>query len=314
MAWSDCLMKKLNNYTMVSNLSLCKDFSTMRHNTKLYLFFWLVFGLSSIAFANAPVVDLSQSSEQAAATTVADPSMQQQYQQTQYQPPLSTEQRVTRVEQQVSNMAQMNLPGQISELRQQVEQLQGQLEIQAHQLELLQNQQKSFYQDLTQQISQLKAGNSATSNTTGDATATTTTAPTVAIPAAPTTLATPNDQTTYQAAFTLLENKKYNRAVSALQSYLKTYPKGQYVVNAHYWLGEIYYLQNKPDMASAEFQTIVSDYPTDQKVPDALLKIAFINDNAGKHAEARTELRQIVKKYPGTSAAQLANMRLQTVK
>lgn len=252
--------------------------------------------LSSLAFANAPVVDLSQ----------ADPIDPVQSIQTQAMPAAVTDnsslpmdQRVGRLEQQLSNITQMNMPARIDQLQQQVNQLQGQLAEQNHQLQTMQDQQKSFYADLTQQISALKTAPNISSTGKVSAANTTTAAP-----------ASANEQASYQNAFNALAAKKYDQAVSGFQAYLQQYPNGQYVSNSHYWLGEIYFLQNKTDLASAEFQTILKQYPKDQKVPDAMLKLAFINDNSGKKDLARQQLQQIVKQYPGTPAAQLASLRL----
>lgn len=261
----------------------------------------LVFCLSTspLIFADAPVVDLSQSN-QAQSPDVTGPV-------TAVLPDTSSlpmDQRVGRLEQQMSNFSQMNMPSRIDQLQQQVNQLQGQLEESQHQLQALQDQQKSFYQDLTQQINQLKPAGVATGGKVSAAQTDTmaSTAPS----------GSASEQSAYQATFNLLAAKKYDQAVSGFQTYLQQYPKGQFAANAHYWLGEIYFLQNKMNLAGKEFQTILDQYPKDQKVPDAMLKLAFINDSTGKKDQARQQLKEIIKHYPGTAAAQLATMRLKS--
>jgi tol-pal system protein YbgF len=239
------------------------------------------------AFADAPVVDLNDdNSGNNASTTGNVPTVN-----------LSPEQRIARLEQQMNNFSQANSASRIDQLQQQVNQLQGQLDQQTHQLQQLQDQQKTFYQDIDQRLTQLKA----------------TPANTTPAPAASSAPASADEQALYQKAFAALGDKKYPQAVSGLQQYLKQFPQGKYAANAHYWLGEVYSLQNKPQQAEQEFQVIVSQYPKDQKYPDALLKIAFIHDNAGKHAQAKQELQKIIKQFPGTPAAQLASLRLKSL-
>ena len=68
----------------------------------------------------------------------------------------SVDQRVSRLEQQMTNYSQMNLPQQISDLQQKNAELQGQLEVAQHSLQTLTTQQKLYYQDTQQQIAQLK--------------------------------------------------------------------------------------------------------------------------------------------------------------
>lgn len=68
----------------------------------------------------------------------------------------TVDRRVARLEQQVSNYTQMNLPQQVSDLQQKNAQLQGQLEVAQHNLKTLTDQQKLYYQDLQQQIAQLE--------------------------------------------------------------------------------------------------------------------------------------------------------------
>lgn len=242
---------------------------------------------ASVAPAIAP--DSSGTPVMAAASTPVDNTPSQ---------PLTTEQRLTRLEQQMNNITQMNTPARIEELQQQVAQLQGQLEVQTHDLKMLSDAQKNYYQDLDQRLKQ---------NQASSATPATAAKPTAA------TAVNSDEQTLYQNAITALTAKKYDEAAEKLQAYLKKYPQGQYIANAHYWLGEVYFMQKKTDLAAAQFQVVINQYPKDTKVSDAMLKLAFIHDLAGKRSQAKQELQQVVKTYPNTTAAQLATMRLKTM-
>jgi tol-pal system protein YbgF len=109
----------------------------------------------------------------------------------------------------------------------------------------------------------------------------------------------------YQSAFNLLRSKKYPAAITKMQGYLKDYPDGKYAVNAHYWLGEIYYLQKKLPQAITEFQTVLDHYPNSEKVPDAMLKLAMIYSAKGEYEKSHQLFQKIKNKYPNSAAARL---------
>jgi TolA-binding protein len=52
-------------------------------------------------------------------------------------------------------------------------------------------------------------------------------------------------------------------------------------------------------------------YPQHAKVPDALFKLADVEQRLGNTAKAKGILQQVVQQYPGSSAAQLAQRDLQ---
>lgn len=262
------------------------------------------------------------------------------------------DQRVQRLEQQVSNYSQMNLPQQVSNLQQQNAALQGQLEVAQHNLQQLTDQQKTYYQDLQQQIAQLQKNKlaQANDNNKNDKKSTAFTKkkdiPTeVADNTEKSTqkklaqadqdetktndasnaddqnnqsgslnqkhLPSMSDADSYEKAFHSLSNKHFKTAETAFQQYLTDYPKGQFAVSAHFWLGEIALMNQQYKVANKQFKIVVNDYPTSTKVPDAELKIAMIHAATGKTTEAKKEFAQIRKSYPGTTAAQLASIRLQ---
>src|SRR3989344_181988 len=65
---------------------------------------------------------------------------------------MTTEQRLTRLENQLNNLTKMNLPQQLSDVQQELQKLSGQLQEQQRDLKTLNDQQRSFYQDLNQRI------------------------------------------------------------------------------------------------------------------------------------------------------------------
>ena len=48
-----------------------------------------------------------------------------------------------------------------------------------------------------------------------------------------------------------------------------------------------------------------------KKIADAILKLALVHENQGKHDQSVSELNKVIKKYPDTTAAQLAKQQLE---
>ena len=117
-------------------------------------------------------------------------------------------------------------------------------------------------------------------------------------------------QAEYEQAFQLLKQSQYNQAITAFQKFLAAHPQGQYSDNAQYWLAESYYVTGDFQKAIDEYQKLVTNFPDSPKLTHGLLKIAFCYQAMGKTDEARQRLEDLVQKYPGTTAAQLADERL----
>ncbi len=248
--------------------------------------------VTSVSPSNAPDEQVPENNNNSAVTQIPPISTSN----------MSTSKRVSRLEQQVQNLIRMNLPQQVSQLQQKVDKLQGELQVQNHTIDSLNKQLAQNAPGKNADSKKAPYSDVAPSTTTGD----------VSTKVPPPAVKNVTDEaTSYRNAFDLLIKKQYAPAGDAFSSYLKQYPKGQFLVNAHYWLGEIYLLQKKSPEALVQFQSVANDFPNSSKVSDAKLKIAQILAQTGKVPEARQQLTTIIKKYPGSTAAQLAKIQLQ---
>jgi tol-pal system protein YbgF len=121
-------------------------------------------------------------------------------------------------------------------------------------------------------------------------------------------------QKSYQEAYNLLRARKYDAAKTGFQSLISEFPSGGYAANSHYWLGEIFLLQNNLDQAAAEFGNVLTNNPTHVKTAEAMLKLGYVYSEKKQWAKARYSLKKVIELYPGTSASQLANAKLQEIK
>lgn len=196
-----------------------------------------------------------------------------------------------------------DLSAKVTELQDEIQTLRGKLEVQEHDLKNLREQQKAFYKDLDDRMrnqgarteislfgkSKDEANDSAKPATQQTAT---------------------NDVEAYKAAFGLLKEKQYQKAISSMEAFIKDYPDSQYQANAHYWLGELYLSQGQQDQAIEQFNLVVNTYPKSNKVAGAHLKLGFAYYDKGQWQDAKRELQTVQTQYPDTALAKIATARL----
>ncbi len=84
------------------------------------------------------------------------------------------------------------------------------------------------------------------------------------------------------------------------------FPDYVLVDNALYWAAETYYSERDFTRAIAGFKEVERKYPDRNKAPDAVLKIGLAYIETGDIGKAREHLDKVMKKYPGSEAADVA--------
>ncbi|MCW8194667.1 tol-pal system protein YbgF [Proteobacteria bacterium 005FR1] len=186
---------------------------------------------------------------------------------------------------------------QLQILQQEVQTLRGQVEEQAYQLQQLKQQRMDDYVDLDRRISELsRSGSAATSAApaSGSANANGNIGTTAQAPAAPAGNAADSEFASYSAAVDLATKQQaFDQAITALNQHLRQYPDGRYAANAHYWLGQIYFVQGKMEEARQAFTRVVEGYPDHNKAPEARYKLGQVYFRLGDQARARTLLEKV---------------------
>jgi len=120
----------------------------------------------------------------------------------------------------------------------------------------------------------------------------------------------PSADTLYSNGLRDITSGKYDLARSEFQDYLKYYADTDLASNAQFYLGEIAYSQKQYDQAVTEYDKVLTNYPKSFKLAPARLKkgMALIELNQ-KPAGVR-ELREVVKRYPGTEEERRARAKL----
>jgi tol-pal system protein YbgF len=120
----------------------------------------------------------------------------------------------------------------------------------------------------------------------------------------------PSADTLYSNGLRDITSGKYDLARSEFQDYIRYYGTTDLAGNAQFYLGEIAYSQKNYDLAVAEYDKVLTNYQHNFKVPPARLKKALANIELGQKATGVRELREIVKRYPGTEEDRRARAKL----
>ena len=208
-----------------------------------------------------------------------------------------------------------SLLSQVQSMQKELQELRGQIEVQNHELKVLKEQQLTFYKDIDARLHKPPTVPTSAAVLPSNATPIATT-PASTIPVASTPARSNNpaeEQIHYLAAYDLIKNKHFNDAIVAMQSFVTQYPNGGYTANAHYWLGELYMTQKDYDKASTQFDVVLSQFPSSSKAAPSLLKSAYALASSGKKQEAIARLKQVIKHYPDTHTAKMAEEKLKSL-
>ena len=108
-----------------------------------------------------------------------------------------------------------------------------------------------------------------------------------------------------------LNGKKYDLAAQEFGDYLKFYGNTDLASNAQFYLGEILFAQQQYQQAIDAYSKVIDNYPKSFKLAPAHLKRALALITLGEKSSGVSELRMVVKSYPGTDEEKRAKAKLQ---
>jgi len=228
------------------------------------------------------------------------------------------EARLIRIERVFENESLLQLASEIDQLESETQILLGEVETMRFEAQNANDRQNNLYSDLNariqaleqsqvQTVEQARAAAMASARAAEAANAAATAA--AEPPRVPQPLG--SDQDNYNAAFDLIQARRYREAASAFTGFLDFFPGSPLADNAQYWLAETYYVQSQFAEALPQFQVVIDQYPQSAKLPDALLKVGFCNYELRQLGAARAALEQVSRQFPDTTAARLASQRLE---
>src|SRR5580704_3709927 len=120
----------------------------------------------------------------------------------------------------------------------------------------------------------------------------------------------PSADTLYSNGLRDITSGKYDLARQEFQDYLKYYGDTDLASNAQFYLGEIAYSQRNYDLAVTEYDRVLTNYPKSFKLAPARLKKGMALLELGQKNTGIRELREVVKRYPGTEEERRARAKL----
>ena len=122
--------------------------------------------------------------------------------------------------------------------------------------------------------------------------------------------AAPSADTLYSNGLRDITSGKYELANSEFQDYLKYYGDTDLASNAQFYLGEIAYAQKNYEQAVREYDKVLNNYPKSFKLAPARYKKGMALLELGQKTAGVKELREVVKRYPGTEEERRARAKL----
>ncbi|NNL78071.1 MAG: tol-pal system protein YbgF [Desulfobacterales bacterium] len=133
------------------------------------------------------------------------------------------------------------------------------------------------------------------------------------IPAGQVTPKTSEDEI-YRTAKQAFDQGDSDTARKKFQELIERHPKSERADNAQFWIGEIYYREKWFEKSILEYQKVIENYPTGNKVPASLLKQGLAFFNLGDKANSRLILQELIKKHPQSNEAKIAKDKLKALK
>ena len=243
-------------------------------------------------------------------------------------------QRLQRIERILDNQVLLDLLQRIESMQAEVRQLRGEIENLDYEMRSMSKRQRDLYLDTDRRLQAIESGSggglslddlaaselgldtmeglddTAESVDTAESdSATLTGENTVAVRSEP----APGEKDEYTKAYEILMAGNNEQAIQSLTTFLDTYPTGPFSDNAWYWRGEANYVSRKFEDALTSFYKVINEFSDSPKVPDAKLKVAYTLYEQNRFDEARRELQSLVNAFPDSSAARLAQKRLQAM-
>lgn len=119
-----------------------------------------------------------------------------------------------------------------------------------------------------------------------------------------------NCSQTYDDSFILVRQLDYDKAIAGFRTFLESCQQHDNVPNAHYWIGESYYMLDKFAEAIVEFDILAKDHKSSANIDRGLYKLARSHEELDHKDQARTIYQQLVDDFPGTLSADQAKDRL----
>jgi tol-pal system protein YbgF len=117
----------------------------------------------------------------------------------------------------------------------------------------------------------------------------------------------------YQNAYRDKLGGKSDLALQEFNDYLKYYGQAPLAPAAQFWIGDIYFTQGDYESALKAFDTVLVQYPANNKTPDAFYMKGRTLVKLDRRNAGAAEFRELIKRYPGSELATKARAQLKSM-
>jgi TolA-binding protein len=207
--------------------------------------------------------------------------------------------------------SQAELLLQIEQLRQETQQLRGLLEELSFQMSEMSSDQKDRYLDLDERLGELirvqKERPTASTaepqrddeSSSGGAMANQPVEPEI------------SDQEAYEAAFQLIRERQFEDALVAMQSFTRTYPDSELVLDAKFWRGQVFDVLGRDIEAIEEFKALTLMAPDYRRILQVKVKLGKLLIKNQQLVDGQKILEEVIAEAPESVEADLAQRELE---
>jgi tol-pal system protein YbgF len=109
----------------------------------------------------------------------------------------------------------------------------------------------------------------------------------------------------YESAYESLLGRRFGAAEGSFKLFLDRHGDHPLAGDAHYWLGETYYVQGDYKQAAQSFLKGYRGYPEGRKAPETLFKLGLSLQQLQQKPQACSTFAEVAKNYP--TAANVRN-------
>jgi tol-pal system protein YbgF len=102
----------------------------------------------------------------------------------------------------------------------------------------------------------------------------------------------------FDQAYGAYSRREYSAAETYFQQFIDQYPKDPMTGTAQYWLGEAAFMSGEYRTAADRFLKTFTNFPNNERAPEALLKLAISLRRLGENAAACDSFAELQRRYP----------------
>jgi tol-pal system protein YbgF len=114
----------------------------------------------------------------------------------------------------------------------------------------------------------------------------------------------------YKAAYSDVTKGNYELAAQGFQDFLSRFPDSPRIAEAHFYLGECQYAEERYLEAAGEYQKVVRDFPASRLAPPSYLKMGQAYVQLEERSLAEKAFRTLMEKHPTSEEAKQAESAL----